>query len=49
VFNCGIGLVVAVSPRDAERATRRLRRAGETVFNLGTVERGRGAPAASVL
>jgi phosphoribosylformylglycinamidine cyclo-ligase len=44
VFNCGIGLVVCVSAQDADRAARRLRRAGETVYRIGTVVRGRGAP-----
>jgi phosphoribosylformylglycinamidine cyclo-ligase len=48
VFNCGIGLVIAVRARDAERAMQRLRRAGETVFRIGTVERGRGEPSAEV-
>ncbi len=44
VFNCGIGMVVCVSAQDADRAARRLRRAGETVYRIGTVVRGRGAP-----
>jgi len=48
VFNCGIGMVICVSARDAERAQRRLRRAGETVYRIGTITRGRGAPEAIV-
>jgi len=49
VFNCGIGMVIAVSARNAGRAAQRLRRAGETVFHIGTVERARGEPVAQVL
>ncbi len=49
VFNCGIGLVIAVSASDVGRAMQRLRRDGETVFRIGTVERGRGEPAARVV
>jgi len=48
VFNCGIGFVIAVSAQDAERAARRLRRAGEAVFRIGSVARGRGEPVAAV-
>ena len=36
-FNCGIGMVVAVSPDEAERATTLLTAAGETVYPLGQV------------
>jgi phosphoribosylformylglycinamidine cyclo-ligase len=38
VFNCGIGMVVVVSPDDAERATALLRSAGETVYRIGAIE-----------
>jgi phosphoribosylformylglycinamidine cyclo-ligase len=48
VFNCGIGMVVAVAPAHAERAARRLRAAGETVYEIGRVEKGRGGPAAVI-
>lgn len=38
-FNCGIGMVVAVSPDQAERATALLSAAGETVYRLGQIVR----------
>jgi phosphoribosylformylglycinamidine cyclo-ligase len=37
-FNCGIGMVVCISPEDAEQATRLLRAAGETVHVIGNIE-----------
>jgi phosphoribosylformylglycinamidine cyclo-ligase len=39
VFNCGIGMVAIVGARDADRAARALRAAGETVYRLGVIER----------
>jgi phosphoribosylformylglycinamidine cyclo-ligase len=48
VFNCGIGLVLAVAPSDVARASARLRALGETVYSIGVVEKGRGAPDARV-
>ena len=39
-FNCGIGMVVAVSEADAPAVAARLWSAGETVFTIGRVERG---------
>ncbi len=39
VFNCGIGMVVIVAARDADRAARALRAAGETVYRVGGIER----------
>jgi len=38
VFNCGIGMVVAVASEHAEAAARTLADAGETVFRIGRVE-----------
>ena len=38
VFNCGIGMVVIVAKEDADAAAGQLRAAGETVYNLGTIE-----------
>jgi phosphoribosylformylglycinamidine cyclo-ligase len=38
VFNCGIGMVVAVAPMDAQRAAEALRGAGETVYRIGAIE-----------
>jgi phosphoribosylformylglycinamidine cyclo-ligase len=42
VFNCGIGMVVVVAPRDAPRAVRQLRGSGETVYTIGAIEKGPG-------
>ena len=42
VFNCGIGMVVVVSPGEAKRATRLLRDSGETVYAIGVIEKGTG-------
>ncbi len=39
VFNCGIGMVVIVSPADAERAMKSLADSGETVYRIGRIER----------
>ncbi len=45
VFNCGIGLIIVVSPADAARAQAMLTRAGETVWRIGEVtRRARGTP-----
>lgn len=43
-FNCGVGLVVCVAAADAERAQRLLQEAGETVWPLGHIAAGDGAP-----
>ncbi len=44
VFNCGIGLIIVVSPSDAARAQALLKRAGEKVWRIGEVmRRARGA------
>ena len=37
-FNCGIGMVLAVAPKDAERALLLLAHAGETAVIIGRVE-----------
>jgi phosphoribosylformylglycinamidine cyclo-ligase len=49
VFNCGIGLVIAVAPRDVRKTMAQLLRLGETAYVIGAVEKGRGEPAAIVL
>jgi phosphoribosylformylglycinamidine cyclo-ligase len=49
VFNCGIGLVLAVAPAHARRVRARLERLGETVYEIGTVEKGKGEARARVL
>ena len=44
-FNCGIGMAVIVAAADAERAMQLLRDAGETVWQIGSVEkRAEGQP-----
>ncbi len=42
VFNMGVGYVLAVRPHFAEAVQKKLTRAGETVFKLGTVTKGTG-------
>jgi phosphoribosylformylglycinamidine cyclo-ligase len=42
VFNCGIGMVLVVSPDDVERATGILTACGETVWRIGSVEQRKG-------
>jgi phosphoribosylformylglycinamidine cyclo-ligase len=49
VFNCGIGLVLAVSARNARKAIIQLSALGETVYRIGVVEKGAGEPAALVV
>ena len=39
-FNCGVGMVLAVSPDEAEVVARDLAAAGETTFTIGRVEPG---------
>jgi len=39
-FNCGIGMVLVVSPADAHGVTAALEHAGETVFAIGSVAAG---------
>ena len=43
VFNCGIGMVIVVTPEAAEETSARLAAAGETVFRIGHIEPARGA------
>jgi phosphoribosylformylglycinamidine cyclo-ligase len=42
VFNCGIGMVAVVAPSDAKRAMDNLRASGETVYEIGVIEKGPG-------
>ena len=49
VFNCGIGMVVVVTPGDVERAAYLLRSAGETVYRIGTIEPRPAGAAATVV
>ena len=39
-FNCGIGMVVAVSAAEADSVARDLEAAGETVFRIGSIAKG---------
>lgn len=48
VFNCGIGMVAVVAAGDARRAAKRLRALGETVYEIGLIERARGEAEAVV-
>jgi len=49
VFNCGIGMVLAVDANDASATIDALRRAGEQAFDIGAiVARTDGAPHAVV-
>jgi phosphoribosylformylglycinamidine cyclo-ligase len=45
VFNCGIGMVVVVDAADARRAAEHLRASGETVYEIGSIEKGPGGEA----
>ena len=49
VFNCGIGLVLCVAPAHARRVRARLEHLGETVYEIGAIEKGRGEPTARVV
>ena len=48
VFNCGIGMVVAVDAADAKRAADHLRASGETVYEIGAIEKHAGEPDAVI-
>ena len=39
-YNMGIGMVLAVDPKDAEGAVKAIQEAGETVYVIGRVEEG---------
>jgi len=43
VFNCGIGMVAVVAQSDAKRAMAALRASGETVYEIGAIEKFSGA------
>ena len=50
VFNCGLGMVVALDPKDVPAAKQLLSAAGETVFEVGSIEAGPdGEPEAVVV
>jgi phosphoribosylformylglycinamidine cyclo-ligase len=45
VFNCGIGMVMVLDAADAARAAGHLRASGETVYEIGSIEKGPGGEA----
>jgi phosphoribosylformylglycinamidine cyclo-ligase len=49
VFNCGIGMVLAVAPANVRRTLERLKRLGEAAYEIGSIEKGKGEPAARVV
>lgn len=49
VFNCGIGMVIVVSPDQAETAMSSLRASGETVWQIGEIKPRMADQAATVL
>ena len=49
VFNCGIGMVLVVGAADAAKAEAILKRAGETVWRIGTIRRRHGREAQTVI
>ena len=42
-FNCGIGMIVVVSPKDAKKVAASFRKSGEEVVTLGTIRKRKGA------
>jgi len=44
VFNCGIGMVLVAAAADVKRAVAALRASGETVYEIGVIEKSSGAP-----
>jgi phosphoribosylformylglycinamidine cyclo-ligase len=49
VFNCGIGMVLVAAAADVKRAAELLRAAGETVYEIGVIEKAPGASQAVVV
>ena len=43
VFNCGIGMVIALAPENVKLATMLLQREGELAYEIGTIEQASGA------
>jgi phosphoribosylformylglycinamidine cyclo-ligase len=49
VFNCGIGMVVVVAQADAKRTIEELRTCGETVYEIGGIEKCSGAASEAII
>jgi phosphoribosylformylglycinamidine cyclo-ligase len=49
VFNCGIGMVLIVNAADSKKAQALLRKNGETVWQIGTIERRKRGEAQTVI
>ncbi len=49
VFNCGIGMVLVAAAAHAKRAAELLRASGETVYEIGVIEKSSGAAQAVVV
>jgi phosphoribosylformylglycinamidine cyclo-ligase len=49
VFNCGIGMVAIVARSHAKAAAEHLRRSGETIYEIGSIEAGAGEPEALIV
>jgi len=49
VFNCGVGMVLVLSPDKAPAAMALLKREGELVYQIGRVEAAPGEPEASIV
>jgi phosphoribosylformylglycinamidine cyclo-ligase len=49
VFNCGIGMAVIVGAAQAKAAAQNLRACGETVYEIGTIEKSSGEPEALIV
>jgi phosphoribosylformylglycinamidine cyclo-ligase len=49
VFNCGIGMAVVLAAAHAEAAAEQLRKAGETVYEIGRVEKSSSEPEALIV
>lgn len=48
-FNCGIGMLVVVHPRDSASAISLLEKSGETVFEIGKIGSGEGDPLVNIV
>jgi len=49
VFNCGIGMVIVVSPENVQAAATLLKRDGELVYEIGRIEAASGEPQALIV